>query len=327
MSDFPDHFGVTFTPTLHEHAKGPTLPESNKRAYNVVVTGAGKGLGYAISIAYAKAGASGICISSRTQSDLDKLSAELRSIKPDVKVLSQICDTSKPEDVQNLAEATRDAFGPQLDVVVANAGIISKYLENVKDEKTGKAIERKLPVGIIEDDDFARVTNINYLGSYYTAKYFTPLLISKENTSQVKAFVVVTSLAAQFPVSTFTPVAYNVSKVANCRMVEMMHNDHAVGDEHAGKGTGKTGLQAFAVHPGEVVTPQTQGHSNESGDTWESLLQTDIGLVGGFLTWLTSERREYLSGRYMSVHWDVVELEKKKDEIVKEDKLKFRMIV
>jgi len=53
----------------------------------------------------------------------------------------------------------------------------------------------------------------------------------------------------------------------------------------------------------------------------------DIGLCGGFLTWLTKERGKSLGDRYMSVSWDVDELEKKKDEIVLEEKLKFRMVV
>lgn len=42
---------------------------------------------------------------------------------------------------------------------------------------------------------------------------------------------------------------------------------------------------------------------------------------------LTAERRDYLSGRYLSVHWDANELEAKKDEILKGDKLKFKMAV
>jgi hypothetical protein len=55
------------------------------------------------------------------------------------------------------------------------------------------------------------------------------------------------------------------------------------------------------------------------------VLIDDIGLCGGFLTWLTSERRAWLSGRYVSVTWDTAELEAKKDEIVKKDLLKMRM--
>lgn len=299
---------------------GPTLPENNKvpanQPFTVVVTGAGKGLGRALSISYAKAGVTGIVISSRTKSDLDSLAEELKQINPSINVVIQTCDTGSAEQVAELAKVTANAFSAHLDVVVANAGIISKYIENSVNPATGKTTSRRLPVGIIEDEDFARVTTTNYLGTYYTAKYFTPLLLAKENSSPIRAFIGMTSIAGLFPSSTFTPVAYNVSKIAINRIVEHLVNDH-----------GEQGLQAFALHPGEVVTPQTEGHILEKGDMWESLLQTDIGLVGGFCTWLTREPRKWLSGRYLSVHWDVDELEAKKDEIVEGDKLKFRLHV
>lgn len=45
------------------------------------------------------------------------------------------------------------------------------------------------------------------------------------------------------------------------------------------------------------------------------------------MTWLTQEKREWLSGRYLAATWDVEELESRKDEIVKDDKLKFKMVV
>ena len=57
------------------------------------------------------------------------------------------------------------------------------------------------------------------------------------------------------------------------------------------------------------------------------VLSDDIGLCGGFLAWLTAEPRPWLSGRYVRVSWDVEDLEAKKDEIVKGDKLKMRMVV
>jgi hypothetical protein len=57
------------------------------------------------------------------------------------------------------------------------------------------------------------------------------------------------------------------------------------------------------------------------------VLIDDPGLAGGFLTWLTKEKRVWLSGRYVSVTWDVKELEEQKEEIVAMDKLKMRMVV
>lgn len=57
------------------------------------------------------------------------------------------------------------------------------------------------------------------------------------------------------------------------------------------------------------------------------MLTDDVALCGGFLTWLTAERRPWLSGRYVSVNWDAEELIQKKDDIVERDLLKFRMSV
>jgi NADP-dependent 3-hydroxy acid dehydrogenase YdfG len=112
---FPEHMGPNWTSTIHSKAEGPTLPENNKVSgpFVVVMTGAGKGLGYHVSLAYARAGASGICISSRTKAN------------PSIDVLSVICDTSKQEDVKTLAAKTEEHFGGRVDVVVANAGVIS----------------------------------------------------------------------------------------------------------------------------------------------------------------------------------------------------------
>jgi NAD(P)-dependent dehydrogenase (short-subunit alcohol dehydrogenase family) len=139
----------------------------------------------------------------------------------------------------------------QVDAVIANAGIISKYLQDADGSN------RRLPVGITEDDDFDRVIMINFLGSQKMAKYFVPLL--KETRDGPQVYVVITSLAGMWPQSAFTPVAYNVSKIAVNRMVEHIHNDH----------NEKDGIQAFAVHPGAVITPQTEAHSTQKGDTWE----------------------------------------------------------
>ena len=299
----PPTCGIDFT-QAHSIAEGPTDPESNNvggKRFVVCVTGAGKGLGFYIAIAYVKAGISGLTISSRTQDDLDKLSVEIKKINPNVEILAQICDTLKDEDVQHLAKATKDRFG-RLDVCVANAGVISKYLP-----------DGSLPQGITTDFDFERVIDINLLGTVRVARTFTPLLLESPGA---QAFIVITSLAAHFTHGGLTPIAYNVSKRAVCHLVEQMAYDHS-----------KDGLLAYAVHPGAVLTPQTQHHSLEKGDAWDTALTDDVGLCGGFLTWLTKERRDWLSGRYVSVNWDVEELEKKKSNILDNDLLKFRMTV
>lgn len=77
-----------------------------------------------------------------------------------------------------------------------------------------------------------------------------------------------------------------------------------------------------SLHP----SPQTYHLSNNNNNK-KIELTDDETLCGGFLTWLTSEKRPWLSGRYLSATWDVNELELKKDEIVNENKLVMRMVI
>lgn len=45
------------------------------------------------------------------------------------------------------------------------------------------------------------------------------------------------------------------------------------------------------------------------------------------IVYLTQKKREWLAGRYVSCNWDMPEFLAKKDDIVKGDKLKVRMVV
>jgi hypothetical protein len=49
-------------------------------------------------------------------------------------------------------------------------------------------------------------------------------------------------------------------------------------------------------------------------------------LAADTLVWLSSQRREWLSGRFVSAAWDMEELEKKQAEILRKNALKFRLI-
>ena len=88
---------------------------------------------------------------------------------------------------------------------------------------------------------------------------------------------------------------------------------------------GARGIIPMAYHPGAVMTemadklPQEVLKSVPSTDTPE--------LAGDMVVWMSKERRQWLAGRYVSCNWDVTELEAKKDEIVKGDKLKVKMVV
>ena len=83
-----------------------------------VITGAGRGLGAAIALAFAEAGAD-VVISSRTQSELDDVAAQVRDLGRRAHVV--VADLSDTDATAALAQTAVDEFS-RLDIVVNNVG-------------------------------------------------------------------------------------------------------------------------------------------------------------------------------------------------------------
>jgi NAD(P)-dependent dehydrogenase (short-subunit alcohol dehydrogenase family) len=90
------------------------LQKINLKNKYALVTGAGKGLGRACSIALAEAGATIIALS-RTQSDLDKLEKEIKKVKG--KTIKILCDVMNYEETKSKLEKIKI-----IDILVNNAG-------------------------------------------------------------------------------------------------------------------------------------------------------------------------------------------------------------
>lgn len=83
-----------------------------------IVTGAGRGLGAAIAVGFAEAGAD-VVIAARTQADLDAVAAQVSALGRRAHVVAT--DLSDPEAVAGLADVAVEQFG-RLDTVVNNVG-------------------------------------------------------------------------------------------------------------------------------------------------------------------------------------------------------------
>lgn len=106
----------------------------------------------------------------------------------------------------------------------------------------------------------------------------------------------------------------SLTKFAATRQIEHTHEAH-----------NKNGIVAYTIQPGGVNT-DLSGQVPE-GKGWEALLIDSVDLCGGFCVWLTKEKREWLSGRYLDARWDIETLVGKKEEILSKDLLKLRMVV
>ncbi len=90
------------------------LQKINLKNKYALVTGAGKGLGRACSIALAEAGATVLALS-RTPSDLNKLERDIKKIKG--KIIKVPCDVMNYEELKTKLEKIKI-----IDVLVNNAG-------------------------------------------------------------------------------------------------------------------------------------------------------------------------------------------------------------
>ncbi|OBT67644.1 hypothetical protein VE03_03829 [Pseudogymnoascus sp. 23342-1-I1] len=301
FSGRPELFGPPVTQRYHRSATGGSMDPSLvtlSKPFVVAITGSGKGIGSGIAQAYAQAGASGILLSSRTEADLQNVVAQIKNINAECEVRYRVCDVMCEEELSKLAIDCKNWFG-RLDVAIINAGIISQFV-------TDPDGDRHCPQGILEDttSDFFRVWGTNFNGAYLAARAFLPLLRSTTDGSQAMVFI--SSLASQHTHTQLCSAAYNISKLAVNRLAEHIHDSYK-----------DDGVLVYAIHPGCIQTNNTEFPS-----FWDEIFIDDMSLPGAFCVWLSKERRDWLSGRYLSSNWDVEELEMQKEEIVREDKFK-----
>lgn len=96
-----------------------TKPLKNKIA---IITGGGRGLGKAMAIGLAKAGASGLCITGSSSVDqLKQVEEEIRSLDTNTTVLSVVADVTSSEACVKAVNLTCRALGP-VDILINNAG-------------------------------------------------------------------------------------------------------------------------------------------------------------------------------------------------------------
>ncbi|KAI1815282.1 NAD(P)-binding protein [Poronia punctata] len=283
-----------FTSITHKDTYPFISPEkTNLSGKSVFIAGASKGIGRETALAFAQAGCSRIAIGAR--SDLSPLVQELEKAAKDAgkaapHVISLQLDVTSEDSVRASADKISQQFGGALDILICNAG----YLENW------------VPLAESDPTEWWSTWNINIKGTYMLNRFFIPLLLK----SETKTSIVVSSYGALNTVPSAS--SYQTTKFAVCRLTEFIATEYAA-----------QGLICFATHPGGILTKLA---SNIPKQYWD-FLSDELPLPAHTFVWLSRERRPWLNGRFMSVTWDMEELEKKKDQIVEKDLLKFRMTI
>ncbi|KAH6679747.1 putative 2-(R)-hydroxypropyl-CoM dehydrogenase [Halenospora varia] len=273
----------------------PTLlPATNK---SVLIVGASKGIGRAIAISFARSGASQIAIAAR--SSLESLQDEIvaaasKANRAEPQVLCVKLDVTSKESTEEAAKYVEKEFG-KLDIVIINAGVLIKN-DMVAD---------------FDPEIWWETLNVNLKGPFLISRAFLPLLLKGGD----KTIVTTSSCGAHLKSPGASP--YQISKLAVVRLMEFVATEY-----------GDKGVSAFSIHPGNVITPLllnlTGGEEGLKNSGMAHIFVETPELAGDTLAFLTREKRQWLSGRYVNVTWDMPELMAKEKTIVEGDKLKVK---
>ncbi len=127
-----------------------------------LVTGGGRGLGRAISAAYAREGAS-VVVCSRTESEVETTVAQIKDAGG--RAIGVAADLTLKSEAERLIERVASEFGA-LDLVFLNAG--------------GGAGGRE-PIAVVDSDAWIKTIEINLYTAFHVAKAALPLLKKSPN--------------------------------------------------------------------------------------------------------------------------------------------------
>lgn len=271
------------------------------------ICGASRGLGRAIATSFARGGTSLIAIGARATTSLEPVAEQLRAAAREAgratpRVVCVALDASSAPSVAAAAETVRreceGAGLVGLDVVVQNAGIFGE----------------PALIADADPDDWWRVYEVNVRGQFLAARYFLPLLLQAGPRGGLRTFVTVASVGAHLVGEAYS--SYQSSKLSNLRISEFVDSEYA-----------RDGVSAWCVHPGNVLTDMAGGPDGEMARTMGEIFVDTPEISADTIVYLTAEKRQWLSGRYINCTWDMPEFLAQEEEIVKGDKLKMRLVI
>jgi NAD(P)-dependent dehydrogenase (short-subunit alcohol dehydrogenase family) len=216
----------------------------------VVVTGGASGIGRALVLAFAAAGAKGVVVADLDGAGAERVAAEV----PDGRAVGVACDVSVESQVQDVVRTAESSFGP-VDVFCANAGI--------------------LVTGGIDTPDAAwdRAWSINVKSHLYAARAVIPSMIERGG-----GYLVHTASAAGL-LTQLGAAPYSVTKhavVAFAEWLSITYGDagvrvSALCPQAVATNLGSTSRQALAGEPVTVPPPTEDSVTGLAG----------VGMVGG----------------------------------------------
>ena len=196
-----------------------------------LVTGASKGIGYAIAEALAGAGAD-VVISARNEAEVQEAARRLNEVSPG-EVVGVACDVRRLEDVRRMVGAATERFGG-VDILVNNAGVGGFG-----------------PVDQMEPETWHQIIETNLNGVFYCCHEAIPEMRKRGGGWIIN----IASLAGKNPLA--GGAAYSASKFGLVGFSEALMLDVRQDD-----------IRVNYIMPGSVAT-YFNGHTPSEEDAWK----------------------------------------------------------
>ena len=200
---------------------------------NIIITGAGRGIGRHVAIACAKEGAS-LGLAARTLEQLETTKKMVDDLQIEgVKVVVHTADVTKLDELEEAFKAFQGELG-LFNGVIANAGI------------TRRAITHE-----VTTERFLKVLMINVVGVYHTFKAAYPYLNKSDRKDRAR-FIITGSVVYRTPLPAFA--SYTASKYAVVGMQKAMALEYRLEN-----------ITFNQICPSFVDTRVTRGDAAEDG--------------------------------------------------------------
>ena len=238
-----------------------------------LITGGGRGIGQAIALAFAEAGAD-VVVSSR-----DKRPPELEATAERVRAMGRRAlavpaHVGKKGDVINLVQKTLEAFG-RIDILVNNAGgnpVLSTMVE-------------------LEEDAFEKVMEVNLKGAFLVSKAAAAVMI-KQGGGRIINISSVSGLRARNDGTG----AYCISKAALNMMTQVMARELAPHN-----------ILVNAIAPGSIRTEFSRANWADPERNARRIREIELGRFGepaevaGIALFLASQAGSFVTGEIIRV--------------------------
>lgn len=244
-----------------------------------VVTGAGRGIGREIALAFAREGAD-LVLASRTGQALDETRESVEKLGRQGLVVPT--DIGQPASVQNLANRALEHFG-RVDALVNNSGIGGP----------------SAPMWEIDPSDWRETFDVNVTGTFLCCRAFLPSMIERRSGS----VIIIGSMTGKRPLWGRTP--YAASKLALVGLARTLALE-----------TGPHGIRVNVISPGAVegeriewvIRQQAEGRGISVDEAREELAKgsplerlVPPGDVAAVAVFLASDKAGSITGEDVNV--------------------------